>query len=101
MVINRFENWYSMRLMQYIFLVLMAAVPCSAIESLQIEIPGRDKTLQLKGYNSRQQLLVSGKNEKGWVEDFTHKAKFESSPAGIVEIKDGLVIALKDGEVTI
>src|SRR5688500_13494124 len=100
MGINRFENWFSMRLRHYIFLLLIAALPCDAVESLQIEIPGQDQVLKLKGNSSRQQLLVSGKNEKGWIEDFTHKAKFESSPTGIVEIREGVVIPLTDGEAT-
>jgi len=82
-------------------LCVSAVAEPAAIKSLQIEIPGQTESLSLRGKDARRQLLITGKDEKGAQADLTHKAKIDTSPAGIIEIKDGLVLPLKNGETTI
>ncbi len=69
--------------------------------SLQIEATRRPE-LSLRGKDARQQLLVTAKLDDGALRDFTHKAKYQAAPAGIVSVdENGLVSALTDGGATV
>jgi len=82
-------------------LTALAAADSAKIESLQIDVPGHSGSLHFHGKDMRDQILVTAKNSNGSLEDVTHKAKFDISPSGIVEIKDGLITPLRNGEATI
>ena len=59
--------------------------------ALQVEATGAPQ-LMLRGKDARQQLLVTAKLHDGVLRDFTHKAHYAASPAGIVKVdSDGVV----------
>ena len=69
-----------------LFLFCFAALAAAALAkpaSLQIEATGTPE-LTLRGKDARQQLLVTAKLDDGAFRDFTHKASYQVSPAGIV-----------------
>ncbi len=69
--------------------------------SLQVEATGAPE-LMLRGKDARQQLLVTAKLDDGALRDFTHKASYAASPAGIVKVdSDGVVTPLADGTATV
>jgi hypothetical protein len=59
------------------------------IQSLSIHVQPTDSaesSITLDGGDARQQVLVTAKYASGFVEDFTHKASYESSPADVLEV---------------
>ena len=69
--------------------------------ALQVEATGAPQ-LMLRGKDARQQLLVTAKLHDGALSDFTHKAHYAASPAGIVKVdSDGVVTPLADGTATV
>ena len=71
------------------------------LASLQVEATGAPE-LSLRGKDARQQLLVTGKLADGQLRDFTHKAIYQVSPAGIVSVDaEGLASAISDGAATV
>jgi hypothetical protein len=68
---------------------------------LQIEATGTPE-LVLRGKDAYQQLLVTGKLLDGALRDYTHKARYTATPAGIVKVDEGGVVSpLANGAVTI
>ncbi|HWE01008.1 MAG TPA: DUF1549 and DUF1553 domain-containing protein [Tepidisphaeraceae bacterium] len=58
--------------------------------------------LRIRGADSRQQVNVTGEYATGAVRDLTRTAKYETSPAGIVQVDDnGLLSPLADGSTTL
>src|SRR5687768_10815588 len=56
----------------------------------------------LRGPNARAQIVVAGKFSTGQLHDYTHKVKYEASPAGIVEIDTGgFITPVIDGETVV
>ena len=72
------------------------------LQSLTIFDGSSDSTLHLKGSDARQQLIVSGSFAGGFERDLTHRAHYDVSPPGVVEVSpDGLVTAKGDGSANI
>ncbi len=79
----------------------IGAFSSAAPSSVQIEATGAPE-LTLRGKDARQQLLVTAKLGDGALRDFTHKASYAASPAGIVKVdSDGVVTPLADGTATV
>ncbi len=79
----------------------LGAFSSAAPSSVQIEATGAPE-LMLRGKDARQQLLVTAKVADGALRDFTHKATYAASPAGIVQVdSDGVVTPLADGTATV
>src|SRR4051794_27708694 len=56
----------------------------------------------LAGRDAAQQLVVTGKYDSGQVRDYSSKAKYEVTPAGIVKVDEtGYVTPIAEGEATI
>ncbi len=91
--------------------VLLAAILCAprlcgkeggfTPVRLEIEAAGLKPggALELKGAEARRQLLVTGFDAAGTARDLTATVVFEESPAGVVKVgRGGLVAPLADGE---
>jgi hypothetical protein len=82
-------------------LLALAAAASAQPVALQIEATGTPQ-LTLRGKDAHQQLLVTGKLSDGALRDFTHQARYTTTPAGIVQVDaGGVVTPLADGAVTI
>ena len=84
--------------------VLLAQAPtvlaggADTLQNIQLE----PKSFTLAGRDAWRQLLVTGHHASGQARDWTRKATYAASPAGIVRIDTtGLVTPIKDGKVTI
>jgi hypothetical protein len=60
-----------------------------------------DATLDLRGADAKQQILVTAQLNNGTLSDYTRQVAFETSPEGIVHVsKGGLVTPLANGTAT-
>src|SRR5262245_43123740 len=73
------------------------------LKSIQIE-SGRltDGLVEIAGRDAGQQLVVTGVYDGGQTRDWTRKATYEVSPAGIVQADaNGLITPIAEGEATV
>ncbi len=62
----------------------------------------KDGLVIISGRDSGQQIVVTGKYDSGQLRDLSRKAKYEVSPAGIVNVDStGLITPVAEGEATI
>jgi len=73
------------------------------LKSLRIEPSVHaDVPLLIRGSDARQQLFVTGVYSGDQLRDLTHSVEYKTVPEGVLEIDAmGLVVPLKDGEVTV
>ena len=58
--------------------------------------------LRLRGAEARRQILVTAQLENGMLRDDTRRVRYQTAPAGIVQVSEsGLIAALKDGTATV
>ena len=55
-------------------------------------------TIELRGTNRTQQVIVSAERDDGRLIDVTHQARLENNHAQVIRIEDGLVVGVADGE---
>ncbi|MDP6442851.1 MAG: DUF1549 and DUF1553 domain-containing protein [Pirellulaceae bacterium] len=73
--------------------------PAGALTKVQIESAGNPR---LHGRDARRQLLVTGVYASGQLHDLTHRAKYSTNPANIVQVDaDGFVTPLADGKAVV
>ncbi len=84
-----------------LFILTSLAPLATAAPTLQIEATGTPE-LTLRGKDAKQQIIVTAKLDDGALRDFTHKATYSASPAGIVTIDaTGIVAPVADGAAVI
>jgi hypothetical protein len=73
--------------------------PASAV--LQFDNVGQEAGFTLSGLDARLQLVVSQQSAGQLLSDMTHEVTYRVDHSAVVQVKDGMVIPLQDGEAMI